>query len=87
MGYMTFEQQMALHLQFLQQAGLEVANLTINSTEFVRSRARGKEGRGEYAYKTISRQLNNGLVGLMTWYRSEREQISVYKTYGHSAQE
>jgi phage/plasmid primase-like uncharacterized protein len=84
MGYMTFGQQVTQHLQFLQKAGLEVKNLTINSAEFIRSRANEKLGRGEYAYKTVSRMLNNGMTGLMTWCRSENGQIHTYKTYGHS---
>lgn len=82
MGYMKFEQQVALHLQFLQQAGLTVDNLSINSREFIRSRKKGEEGRGEYAYKTVTRQLNNGLFGLMTWCRGIDGTVKTYKTYG-----
>lgn len=83
MGYMTFGQQVAQHLQFLQKAGLELANLTIDSAEFIRSLSIGERGRGEYAYKTVSRRLNNGMVGLMTWCRSENGHINTYKTYGY----
>jgi Toprim domain len=82
MGYMKFEQQVALHLQFLQQAGLEVDKLAIDSGDFIRSRRKGEEGRGEYAYKTVTRQLNNGLLGLMTWCRSVDGTVTTYKTYG-----
>jgi phage/plasmid primase-like uncharacterized protein len=82
MGYMTFGQQTAQHLRFLQKAGLELASLTIDSPEFVRARANGKQGRGEYAYKTVSRRLDNGMIGLLTWCRSEGGQITSYKTYG-----
>jgi hypothetical protein len=57
MGYMTFEQQVASHLQFLQNAGIEITDLKINPIDFIRSHAEGEIGRGEYAYKTISRQL------------------------------
>lgn len=84
---MTFEQQMALHLQFLQQTGLGVKSLIIDPAEFIRSRTNGKVGRGEYAYKTVSRKLNNGMTGLMTWCRSGNGQIQTYKTYGHPPQE
>lgn len=83
MGPMTFEQQMTLHLQFLRQAGLEVKSLIIDPPEFIRSPANGGMGRGEYAYKTVSRKLNNGMTGLMTWCRSENGQTQTYKTYGH----
>jgi len=82
MGYMTFEQQTTQHLGFLQKAGLEVASLTINAPEFIRTRAPAEIGRGEYAYKTVSRTLDNGMVGLITWCRSEGGQINTYKTYG-----
>lgn len=62
MGYMTFGQQVAQHLHFLREAGLELEDLTIDSPEFIRCRATGGLGRGEYAYKTASKRLNNGLV-------------------------
>jgi putative DNA primase/helicase len=87
MGFMTFEQQTALHLQFLQQAGLEIKSLIIDPPEFVRSRTNGEVGRGEYAYKTVLRKLNNGMTGLMTWCRSKSGQIQTYKTYGYASQE
>lgn len=82
MGYMTFEQQQVKHLQFLQESGLEVASLIIDSPEFIRSRITGELGRGEYAYKTVSRILNNGMMGLMTWCRSEDGKVNTYKTHG-----
>ena len=82
MGYMTFEQQQVKHLQFLQEAGLEVASLIIDSPEFIRCRKTGEIGRGESTYKTVSRILNNGMIGLMTWRRSEGQEVAIYKTYG-----
>ena len=87
MRFMTFEQQMAQHLQFLQQTGLEVKSLIIDPSEFIRSRTNGEVGRGEYAYKTVSRKLNNGMTGLMTWCRSENGQTQTYKTYGYPPRE
>jgi phage/plasmid primase-like uncharacterized protein len=83
MVFISFEQQIALHLQFLQLAGHDVGSLIIDSPEFIRCRTNGEVGRGEYAYKTVSRKLNNGMTGLMTWCRSENGQIQTYKTYGH----
>jgi hypothetical protein len=82
MGFMTFEQQQVKHIQFLQEAGLEVASLIIDSPEFIRSRRLGEIGRGEHAYKTVTRILNNGMMGLMTWCRSKSGEINTYKTYG-----
>lgn len=82
---MNFEQQVTQHLQFLQKKGHEVKNLMIDSPEFIRSQANGALGRGEYAYKTVSRRLNNGMIGLMTWCRSESGQINTYKTYGYAS--
>jgi phage/plasmid primase-like uncharacterized protein len=82
MSYMTFEQQKGEHLQFLQKSGLMVTELVLNSDDFIRSRADGESGRGEYAYKTVVRRLNNGMTGLLTWCRCAHGQISTYKTYG-----
>ena len=82
MKNMSFEQQVVEHIHFLQNTELEVSNLIIDSQEFIRSRATGEVGRGEYAYKTVSRVLNNGMMGLMTWCRSERGEVNTYKTYG-----
>ena len=79
---MSFEQQTIKHLQFLQEEGLEVASLKINPQEFVRSRAAEELGRGEYTYKTVSRILNNGMMGLLTWCRSASGTVKTYKTYG-----
>ena len=79
---MSFEQQTVKHLQFLRQVGMELEKLKINSQEFVRSRTTGELRRGEYAYKTVSRILRNGMIGLLTWCRSEGGTVITYKTYG-----
>ena len=86
MIYMTFEQQIADHLQFLQAAGLALSTLSINPPDFIRCYSGEMDGRGEYAYKTVSRQLNNGMTGLMTWCRSQGGKVSQHKTYGYSFQ-
>ncbi len=83
MIYITFEEQVSRHLNFLQSAGLNIMDLMIDSEEFIRARAKGESGRGEFAYKTASRRLNNGTTGLITWCRRENGQIKTYKTYGH----
>ncbi len=84
MRHMSFEQQMIKHLQFLKDAGLELTSLIIDSQDFIRSRATGVLGRGEYAYKTVSRKLNNGLMGLLTWCRCENGEVYTCKTYGRT---
>jgi len=82
MEYMSFEQQTIKHLQFLRQVGMEVESLKINPQEFVRSRTTGELVRGEYAYKTVSRILRNGMMGLLTWCRCAGGTVITYKTYG-----
>lgn len=84
MIYMTFQEQTASHLQFLRKAGLELTRLSINSPDFIRCHSGNMNGRGEYAYKTVLRQLNNGMTGLMTWCRGSGGRISQHKTYGYS---
>jgi phage/plasmid primase-like uncharacterized protein len=86
MIYMTFEEQMASHLQFLREAGLVLSTLSINSLTFIRCQSSEMVGRGEYAYKTVSRQLNNGMTGLMTWCRGRSGKINLHKTYGYNFQ-
>src|ERR1700693_5207157 len=89
MEYMNFEQQTINHLQFLRQIGMEVESLKINPQEFVRVRGTGQIGRGEYAYKTVSRILKNGMMGLLTVCRRASGTVTTPKTYGwpcHPAQ-
>jgi putative DNA primase/helicase len=86
MIYMTFEQQVAVHLQFLREAGLVLSTLSIDSPDFIRCHSGEIVGRGEYAYKTVSRRLNNGMTGLMTWCRGRDGRVSQHKTYGYSFQ-
>lgn len=82
MEYMNFEQQTIKHLQFLRQVGMEVDSLKINPQEFIRVGTTGELGRGEYAYKTVSRVLRNGMIGLLTWCRGTGGTVTTYKTYG-----
>jgi phage/plasmid primase-like uncharacterized protein len=82
MEYMNFEQQTIKHLQFLRQVGMEVDSLKINPQEFIRVGTTGELGRGEYAYKTVSRILRNGMIGLLTWCRGASGTVTTYKTYG-----
>jgi phage/plasmid primase-like uncharacterized protein len=82
MRYLTFDEQTIQHLQFLQKEGLDVRSLTIDSPNFIRCKAFGESGRGEYTYKTVSRTLDNGMSGLLTWCRGHGGQVQTFKTYG-----
>jgi phage/plasmid primase-like uncharacterized protein len=82
MSYMTMEQQIKSHLNFLIDNGLNVTELKINA-DFIRCRPHGQvDGRGELSYKTTQSLLNNGLVGLATWCRCQGGIIKTHKTYG-----
>ena len=79
---MNFKEQTIKHLQFLRQVGVEIDSLKINPPEFVRIGKTGELGREEYAYKTVSRILKSGMIGLLTWCRSASGTVTTYKTYG-----
>lgn len=81
MTYLPFELQVAQHVAFLRAAGLDVSVLAINTDDFIL--AYGIKGPGRFAYKTVSRRLNHGMTGLLTWCRSEKGQISTFKSYGY----
>lgn len=82
MSYMTINEQIRSHLDFLLSQGLEVDDLKIN-VGFIRCRFKGQsEGRGELCYKTTQSTLNNGMVGLATWCRSQGGIIQTHKSYG-----
>lgn len=83
---MTFEEQVASHLQFLREAGLVLSTLSIDSLDFIRCHSGEMIGRGEYAYKTVSRRLDNGMTGLMTWCRGRNGIVDQHKTYGYHFQ-
>lgn len=82
MSYMTIDEQIKSHLNFLISKGLEVNELKINSG-FNRCKFKEQtEGRGELSYKTTQSLLNNGMVGLATWCRCQGGIIQTHKTYG-----
>lgn len=84
MIYTNFEEQVKSHLQFLRGAGLVLSVLSIDSLDFIRCHSDEMIGRGEYAYKTMSRRLNNGMTGLITWCRGKDGIVSQHKTYGYN---
>ena len=82
MTYMTINEQIKSHIEFLKSNDLEVDELKINAG-FIRCMFRGKIGnRGELCYKTTQSQLNNGMLGLATWCRCQGGVINTFKTYG-----
>jgi len=82
MTYMTINEQIKSHIEFLKSNGLEVDELKINAG-FIRCMYRGKIGnRGELCYKTTQSQLNNGMLGLGTWCRCQDGVIKTFQTYG-----
>jgi phage/plasmid primase-like uncharacterized protein len=74
MAYMSFEEQIASHLEFLKSEGLDVDQLKIDGG-FIRCQR-------ELCYKTTQTVLKNGLIGLMTWCRCTRGETKTHKTYG-----
>lgn len=87
MAYKTFTQQISEHIKFLHSQGFEVDNLKINEG-FIRCQKIGStKGRRELSYKTSSRPMDNGLLGIATWCRNIEGAPSNYQTYGHSQQD
>lgn len=66
MTYLTFEEQVRSHLEFLNNNDLSVDCLEING-EFVRCKSTQKEKieHGDYTYKTIQNQIENNLTDLV----------------------
>jgi phage/plasmid primase-like uncharacterized protein len=82
MSYKTYTEQIIEHLKHLQANGLDVTELKVNSPEWIRCHLIGEsKGRGEFAYKTYTEKLNNGLLGIKTSFRGPNGMGS-YKTYG-----
>ena len=84
MAYMTMQEQLLSHTEFLLQCGLQVEEIQ-EGQGFLRCPAtNGSKGRGEFCYSTKATLLRNGMLGLATWVRGKNGVISVHKTYGHS---
>lgn len=82
MSYMKMEEQIASHITFLRQNNFIVDELCVDGG-FVRCSTVGSvTDRGELCYQTKKNQLNNGLVGLVTWARGEGGGTKTHKTYG-----
>jgi len=82
MSYKSYSEQICEHLSFLKSKNFDIKELKIN-TDFIRSYEAGKcQSRGELAYKTRTRELNNGLTGLQTWFRGPQGETCSFQTYG-----
>ena len=82
MGYKTFDEQVESHIAFLRSKGLDVNDLNIQS-DFVWCNGLNQfSERGKFCYKTHQNRLQNGLLGLVTWCRSEGADELTHKTYG-----
>jgi phage/plasmid primase-like uncharacterized protein len=87
MTYMTIDEQIKSHVNFLRLNGFDVNELKLNSG-FIRCKFIGQlEDRGELCYKTTQSLLNNGMLGFATWCRSQGGVIKVHKTYGINSEE
>lgn len=82
MSYKKYSEQVQEHLNFLRSKGFDIDNLKVNA-DFVRCReSEVNQMRGELAYKTMKRGLNNGLTGLQTWFRGPGGVVDRFQTYG-----
>lgn len=86
MTYKTYTQQIEEHIRFLQSEGLDIETLEID-TRFIRCKKLGyTSNQGSLAYKTASKILDNGLLGLATWCRGVNGEKS-YQSYGFNRRE
>lgn len=82
MAYMTMQEQITSHIEFLQQHDFVIDELRIDEG-FIRCYSTEKtSGRGELCYQTRKNKLRNGLVGLITWTRGIGGENNIHKTYG-----
>lgn len=82
MAYMTLQEQLLSHTEFLHQCGLQVEKVQIGQGFLRYPATYGCKTRGELCYSTKACRLRNGKLGLATWVRGEKGVISVHKTYG-----
>jgi hypothetical protein len=81
MAYMTYQEQLEAHLNFLYKQGLKVNKLNTNA-EYIRCRKIGELcGRGEHFYTTRAKLLDNRMLGLSTLCRGTHGEAT-YRTYG-----
>ena len=84
MAYKTYAQQIEEHVKHLRDQGLDVdtTTLEVDANRFARCHAIGqRSGRGQLTYKTTTRKLDNGLLGIGTRFRSA-DGWKTIQTYG-----
>jgi len=86
MGYKTYNDQFMEHFHFLRSKGFDIKTLEVDHLSIqVRCHAQGTPhyGRGELAYRCTTRKLNNGLLGIVTWFRGLGGEEGYWTSYGH----
>jgi len=82
MAYKTYTEQVQEHLKALNDNGLCVSELKLDSTNWIRCHGHEEtRGRGEYSYIANTEQLSNGLLGIRTSFRGQNGFGNI-KTYG-----
>ena len=83
MAYISFDEQIELHVRFLQAEGLAVESLEATG-KFIRCNAIGDttSKRGSYCYKTWINPMDNDCVGLRTWVRGLAGKENDHSSYG-----
>ena|ERR1700679_1735062 len=82
MGYKTYTEQVQEHLNILNDSGLCVSELKLDSSSWIRCHGHEEtKSRGEYSYISNTEQLGNGLLGIRTSFRGPGG-VGSHKTYG-----
>jgi phage/plasmid primase-like uncharacterized protein len=82
MAYKTYTEQVLEHIKTLNDNGLCVSELKLDSAQWIRCRGHeDTQGRGEYSYISNTEKLSNGLLGIRTSFRGPNGMGSI-KSYG-----
>lgn len=82
MTYKTYIEQVQEHIKALNDSGLHVSDLKLDTSQWIRCRSHeDTHGRGEYSYISNTDKLSNGLLGIRTSFRGQNG-VGNIKTYG-----
>lgn len=82
MAYKTYAEQVQEHLKTLNDNGLHISDLKLDSSQWIRCHSHEDiHGRGEYSYISNTEKLSNGLLGIRTSFRGQNG-VGNIKTYG-----
>jgi hypothetical protein len=82
MTYKTYAEQIQEHIKTLNDNGLYVSDLKLNTAQWTRCHAHTtSHGRGEYSYISNTERFSNGLLGIRTSFRGPNG-LGNIKTYG-----